>query len=237
MVTPVLAGSRTWDRRRKAKADRITAVSAFCDGKVVDGRRLRDVFEALLRRGDRVALEGDNQKQADFLSRTLAQCDPQRVHGLHILIGSVSRPEHLDLFENGIADKLDLAYAGPQSVRIAQLVDDGCLSFLSNRPVESDGVGDEAELGATLGEAVELGGLEQRFGRDAATHQAGAAEPVLLDDGCLRTKLRGAQGCDITTGSAAEDHNVERISHSSFLYVVSGMIMPGGSVKAWGERR
>jgi len=129
MVTPVLGGSRTWDRRRKAKADRVTAVSAFCDGKLVDGRRLRDVFEALLRPGDRVALEGDNQKQADFLSRTLAQCDPQRVHGLHMLIGSVSRPEHLDLFENGIADKLDLAYAGPQSVRIAQLVDDGTVSI------------------------------------------------------------------------------------------------------------
>jgi malonate decarboxylase alpha subunit len=129
MVTPVLAGSRTWDRRRKAKADRVAAVSAFCEGKVVDGRRLRDVFEALLRPGDRVALEGDNQKQADFLSRTLAQCDPQRVHGLHMLIGSVSRPEHLDLFENGIADKLDLAYARPQSVRIAQLVDDGTVSI------------------------------------------------------------------------------------------------------------
>ena len=129
MVTPALAGSRTWDRRRKAKADRVAAVSAFCEGKVVDGRRLRDVFEALLRPGDRVALEGDNQKQADFLSRTLAQCDPQRVHGLHMLIGSVSRPEHLDLFENGIADKLDLAYAGPQSVRIAQLVDDGTVSI------------------------------------------------------------------------------------------------------------
>jgi malonate decarboxylase epsilon subunit len=29
----------------------------------------------LLRPGDRVALEGDNPKQADFLSRTLAECD------------------------------------------------------------------------------------------------------------------------------------------------------------------
>ena len=76
-----------------------------------------------------MALEGDNQKQADFLSRTLADCDPQRVHGLHMLIGSVSRPEHLDLFENGIAEKLDLAYAGPQSVRIAQLVEDGTVTI------------------------------------------------------------------------------------------------------------
>ena len=46
-----------------------------------------------------------------------------------MLIGSVSRPEHLDLFEHGIAEKLDLAYAGPQSVRIAQLVEDGTVSI------------------------------------------------------------------------------------------------------------
>ena len=76
-----------------------------------------------------VAPEGDNQKQADFLSRTLAECDPQRVHGLHMLIGSVSRSEHLDLFEHGIAEILDLAYAGPQSVRIAQLVQDGTVTI------------------------------------------------------------------------------------------------------------
>jgi malonate decarboxylase alpha subunit len=42
-----------------------------------------------------------------------------------MLISSVSRPELLDLFERGIATKLDLAYAGPQSVRIAQMVEDG----------------------------------------------------------------------------------------------------------------
>ena len=42
-----------------------------------------------------------------------------------MLISSVSRPEHLDLFEQKIAATLDLAYAGPQSVRIAQMVEDG----------------------------------------------------------------------------------------------------------------
>jgi malonate decarboxylase alpha subunit len=118
-----------WNKRRKAKADRLAATSGFRRQKVVDSKRLREVFEVLLRPGDRVALEGDNQKQADFLSRTLAECDPQRVHGLHMLIGSVSRTEHLDLFEKGIADRLDLAYAGPQSVRIAQLVEDGTVTI------------------------------------------------------------------------------------------------------------
>ena len=116
---------RSWDRRRTAKRERLTAVAGWTEGKVLDHARLRQALEALLRPGDRVALEGDNQKQADFLSRTLAACDPGRVHGLHMLISSVSRPEHLDLFERGVAERLDLAFAGPQSVRIAQMVADG----------------------------------------------------------------------------------------------------------------
>ena len=78
-----------------------------------------------MRSGDRVVLEGDNQKQADFLARSLAELDPERVSGLRLLIPSVSRPEHLALFERGIAGLLDLSYAGPQSVRLAELVADG----------------------------------------------------------------------------------------------------------------
>ena len=114
-----------WDTRRTAKAERVQAGSAYSTGKVVDPAKLGDLLQDVIRPGDRVALEGDNQKQADFLSRTLADCAPKRVNKLHMLISSVSRSEHLDLFERGIADKLDLAYAGPQSVRIAQMVEDG----------------------------------------------------------------------------------------------------------------
>ncbi|TGD89181.1 hypothetical protein BayCH28_07415 [Mycolicibacterium sp. CH28] len=114
-----------WDSRRVAKADRVRAGAGHCDGKTIRPDELTDFLHAVLRPGDRVALEGDNQKQADFLSRTLAECDPARIDRLHMLIPSVSRPEPLDLFERGIADKLDLCYAGPQSVRIAKLVEDG----------------------------------------------------------------------------------------------------------------
>ncbi|WP_319429898.1 malonate decarboxylase subunit alpha [Mycobacterium sp. RTGN5] len=117
--------SPQWDTRRTAKAERLHAGAAHSDGKVINAGQLKDFLQNVIRPGDRVALEGDNQKQADFLSRTLAECDPDRINGLHMLISSVSRPEHLDLFERGIAAKLDLAYAGPQSVRIAQMVEDG----------------------------------------------------------------------------------------------------------------
>ena len=129
MTTTTISPPRTWDRRRAAKRERLAAVEGLTDGKLIDQASLGEALQALLRPGDRVALEGDNQKQADFLSRTLAGCDPQKLHDLHMLIGSVSRSEHLDLFEQGIASKLDLAYAGPQSVRIAQLVADGTVSI------------------------------------------------------------------------------------------------------------
>ena len=125
MTTTPSATPHRWDSRRAAKAERLHAGSARSTGKVVDPAQLKDLLHDVIRPGDRIALEGDNQKQADFLSRTLADCDPQRINNLHMLISSVSRPEHLDLFERGIATKLDLAYAGPQSVRIAQMVEDG----------------------------------------------------------------------------------------------------------------
>lgn len=66
-----------------------------------------------------------NQKQASFLSKALAQVNPRKVYDLHMIISSISRPEHLDIFEYGIARKVDFSYAGPQSLRIAQMIEDG----------------------------------------------------------------------------------------------------------------
>jgi malonate decarboxylase alpha subunit len=94
-------------------------------GPVLETGRIVEALEQLLEPGDAVALEGDNQKQADFLSRALVEADPARLHDLHLLISSVSRPEHLTLFDRGIARQLDFAFAGPQSVRLAQLLEDG----------------------------------------------------------------------------------------------------------------
>ncbi|GIH23313.1 malonate decarboxylase subunit alpha [Acrocarpospora phusangensis] len=116
---------RDWTKRRTAKRERLEAVRPHVSGRVVNPARMRDTLQALLRPGDRVALEGDNQKQADFLAEALAGCDPDVVHDLHLLISSISLPEHLDVFERGVARRLDFAYAGPQSVRMAQLLADG----------------------------------------------------------------------------------------------------------------
>jgi malonate decarboxylase alpha subunit len=120
---------RSWTTRRDAKAARLDALAPYLDGVALDPGHVVDALQAVLRPGDRVALEGDNQKQADFLSRALAAVDPAVVHDLHLLISSVSRPEHLDVFETGIARRLDLAFAGPQSTRMARLLADGVIEL------------------------------------------------------------------------------------------------------------
>jgi malonate decarboxylase alpha subunit len=116
---------RDWQTRRKAKQERMRSAASMMEGRVVRTDRAADLLQALLRPGDRVALEGDNQKQADFLARSLTQLDPGTVHDLHLLISSISLPEHLDVFEKGICRRIDFSYAGEQSVRMAGLVADG----------------------------------------------------------------------------------------------------------------
>jgi len=118
---------RQWDTRRQEKQRRIAHVAHLADGPVLQSSRLVEALEKLVVSGDRVVLEGNNQKQADFLARSLVQVDPDRVNKLHMIMPSVSLPEHLDLFERGIANKLDFAFAGPQSLRISQFLQEGTL--------------------------------------------------------------------------------------------------------------
>lgn len=122
------ATTRQWDTRRREKARRMAAASHLADGPVLDSARIVDALELLLAGGDRVVLEGNNQKQADFLARALVQVDPDRINKLHMIMPSVSLPEHLDLFERGIASKLDFAFAGAQSLRISQFLQEGTLT-------------------------------------------------------------------------------------------------------------
>ncbi len=97
------AVSSRWATRRAEKARRLARVASLTRGRLLPAEHIVEALEALLVPGDRVALEGDNQKQADFLSRSLAQVNPHVIHDLHLLMASISRPEHLDLFEQGIA--------------------------------------------------------------------------------------------------------------------------------------
>lgn len=117
-----------WDSDRRNKSQRLENASSLVNGKIIPTDRIVDVLSEIIKPGDRVALEGNNQKQADFLSRSLVQVDPERINTLHMLFPSISRPEHLDLFEIGIADRVDFAFSGTQSARTSQLVEDGTLN-------------------------------------------------------------------------------------------------------------
>ncbi|WP_447872550.1 malonate decarboxylase subunit alpha [Serratia fonticola] len=121
--------TRVWDTRRQEKKRRVASVQGQSQGKVIPTADLTSVLEKLLVSGDRVVLEGNNQKQADFLSRMLAEVNPAKVHDLHMIMPSVGRAEHLDIFEKGIARKLDFAFSGTQSLRISQLLEDGQLEI------------------------------------------------------------------------------------------------------------
>ncbi|MGO4731111.1 malonate decarboxylase subunit alpha [Paenibacillus sp. 2KB_22] len=120
---------RSWTTRRDEKAIRISKLSNITKGRIIPTDRIVEALETLLINGDRVVLEGNNQKQASFLSTSLAQVNADKVNGLHMIMSSISRPEHLDIFEQGIAEKLDFSYAGPQSLRIAQMIEDGTLKI------------------------------------------------------------------------------------------------------------
>src|SRR6202044_2725898 len=123
------AATRSWTHLRDAKARRVADLKSMTRGKLIEQQGIIEALQTLIHSGDRVALEGDNQKQADFLSRSLVQVDPNKLHDIHLLISTISRPEHLTLFERGIARKLDFSFAGPQSLRVAQLLEDGKLEI------------------------------------------------------------------------------------------------------------
>ena len=124
-----LQQASSWTKRREEKERRMQAVTRWMSGPILPTDKTVEALETLVVAGDRIVLEGDNQKQADFLSRSLVKVDAKKVHDLHLIISSISRPEHLTLFELGIAKKVDFAFAGPQSLRVAQLLEDGVLEI------------------------------------------------------------------------------------------------------------
>ena len=129
MVQQVQKSPRSWTTRRDEKQRRLRLVSSWMKGPLLPRDKLVESLQLLIAPGDRIVLEGDNQKQADFLSRSLVRADPKKLHDLHLIISSISRPEHLTLFELGIAKKVDFAFAGTQSLRVSQLLEDGVLEI------------------------------------------------------------------------------------------------------------
>jgi malonate decarboxylase alpha subunit len=118
-----------WDTQRRSRAARLARSSGLAAGKHVEAERIGALLQAVIEPGDRVCLEGNNQKQADFLARALTALDPLSVHDLHIVQSVLALPEHLDIFENGIASRLDFSFSGPQGARLARLASGGRIAI------------------------------------------------------------------------------------------------------------
>lgn len=119
----------SWTTKRDEKSRRIKSISHLTNNAVLKKENIVEALEILIQPGDLVVLEGDNQKQASFLSESLVQVNASKVNNLHMLMSSISRPEHLDIFEKGIAKKIDFSFSGPQSLRISQMIEDGTLEI------------------------------------------------------------------------------------------------------------
>ncbi|WP_341710410.1 malonate decarboxylase subunit alpha [Limnobacter sp.] len=115
----------TWRQGQQSKAARLGRAAHLAGGhssKVVKAEHAVALLESVIEPGDRVCLEGNNQKQADFLAQCLAKVNPQQVHDLHLLQSVVALPEHTALFDKGIAKEIDFSFSGPQGARLANLV-------------------------------------------------------------------------------------------------------------------
>ena len=113
---------RNWNSLADNRSARLKRAASLVGGKLVSAELATALLAAVLEPGDRVCIEGNNQKQADFLARCLTRLDPAQVHSLHMLQSVLALPEHLDIFDNGIASKLDFSFSGPQAARLAKMV-------------------------------------------------------------------------------------------------------------------
>jgi malonate decarboxylase alpha subunit len=114
-----------WGRGVASKAARKARAADLAAGRRVAAEHATELLERVIECGDRVCVEGNNQKQADFLARALTKVDPAKVHDLHLVQSVVALPEHVALFEKGIAREIDFSFSGPQGTRLAALVEAG----------------------------------------------------------------------------------------------------------------
>jgi Malonate decarboxylase, alpha subunit, transporter len=70
---------------------------------------------------------GSTRRELDCWMKALPQ--PWSVGMDATIISSIGRPEHLTLFELGIAKKVEFAFADPQSLHVSPLLEDGKLDI------------------------------------------------------------------------------------------------------------
>jgi malonate decarboxylase alpha subunit len=120
-----LEGAAPWNTLEINKARRLERASHVTASKIVDSQDLVKLFEAVIEPNDKLCIEGNNQKHADFLSQELTFVDSKKINNLHIVQSNIALASHLDIFEKGIARKLDFCYSGEQGIRLGRLIKEG----------------------------------------------------------------------------------------------------------------
>jgi len=113
---------KIWNLQKIRRDKKLDAAKSKGLEKLVPNNRAIELLETVLSPEDKVCIEGNNQKQADFLSECLSQCNSDVLNNLHILQSVLALPSHIDIFDKGIASKVDFSFAGPQALRLAKLV-------------------------------------------------------------------------------------------------------------------
>jgi malonate decarboxylase alpha subunit len=121
MSDPTCSGR--WDNLARSRAVRLARAESLACGRMVPREQIVQLLEAVIEPGDRVCIEGNNQKQADFLARSLVTTDPARLFNLHLVQSVLALPEHIDLIERGQVSRIDFSFSGPQAGRLARLVE------------------------------------------------------------------------------------------------------------------
>ncbi len=125
-----MQNQKRWNTLKRDYVDRIRSAIPYVKfGKNVDAKDAVALLETVIKPFDKVNIEGDNQKQADFLAECLCKVNKEKINNLHIVQSAVSLSSHLELFEKGIAKKLDFSFSGPQSQKVAKLLKEGKLEL------------------------------------------------------------------------------------------------------------
>jgi len=119
-----MAGSdTTWNKLSCSRDARLARAAHLTSGRIVSAESIVQLLEAVIEPGDRLCIEGNNQKQADFLARSLIKTDTSRLRDLHLVQSVLALPEHIDLIERGQVSRIDFSFSGPQAARLARLVE------------------------------------------------------------------------------------------------------------------
>ena len=113
------------DTRRRNKAERMRRVGRLATGKFVSEKSVPEVLRRIIEPGDILCLEGDNQKQADFLANQLATLTKKDLRDIHLVMSCLTLPAHIELFKKGLIRQVDFCYAGPQGQAVAELLAEG----------------------------------------------------------------------------------------------------------------